>query len=144
MSSFTDILIVSPLPDGKRWITRSEFSYDVGYKGSGDTITVPVGFVTDFASIPRIFWMLLPTWGKYGNAAVIHDYLYCTKERSRKEADDIFYEGMLVLGTKKITAKVIYLAVRLFGQSAYNSNKNRFVLIKEEDIKIPMVDKDSF
>jgi hypothetical protein len=49
MSHFTEILIVSPLADSRTWCLRKEFGYDVGREGSGETISVPVGFLTDFA-----------------------------------------------------------------------------------------------
>lgn len=139
MSSFTNVLIVSPLKDGKLWVNRNKFFYDVGHEGSGDTIEVPSGFITDFASIPRVFWVILPKWGRYGNASVVHDYLYFTKERSRKEADDIFYEAMIVSKTNKIIAKIMYYAVRLFGSFAYNKNKNMLLPIKEKYIKVPII-----
>ncbi len=71
MSRFTRALVVSPLADGKTWVLVEPFAYDVGELGSGDTIEVRRGFMTDFASIPRLFWIALPKWGKYGNAAVI-------------------------------------------------------------------------
>ena len=41
-----------------------------------EPVQVPVGFVTDFASIPRLFWSLLRPDGLYAYAAIIHDYLY--------------------------------------------------------------------
>lgn len=80
MSVFTENLIVSPLPDGNTWVLRRKFSYDVGQEGSGETIAVPAGFITDFASVPRPLWAVFPKWGKYGNAAVIHDYLYWVQD----------------------------------------------------------------
>ncbi|MCX5786197.1 MAG: DUF1353 domain-containing protein [Elusimicrobia bacterium] len=63
MSQFTAILLVSPLADGRTWVIRSEFGYDVGAEGSGDRIDVPIGFKTDFATVPRLFWAVLPQWG---------------------------------------------------------------------------------
>jgi len=75
MRGFTSLLTVSPLSDGKSWWLRTPFGYDVGREGSGDSVELPVGFVTDFASIPRPLWILLPKWGRYGNAAVVHDFL---------------------------------------------------------------------
>jgi len=38
-------------------------------------ITVPAGYRTDFASIPRLVWPLLPPVGRGGKAAIIHDWL---------------------------------------------------------------------
>jgi len=51
MSRFIEMLIVSPLPDGRTWVIRCPFGYDVGKETSGDTIEVPVGFTTDFGSV---------------------------------------------------------------------------------------------
>jgi hypothetical protein len=39
------------------------------------TFTVPIGFVTDFATVPRALrWLILP-YGAYTRAAVLHDWL---------------------------------------------------------------------
>ena len=118
--SFTSPLIVSPLPDGRRWKLFRSFTYHIGSKRSQDTITVPVGFVTDFASIPWVLWSWLPYWGKYGKAAVIHDYIYQTHCRTRAEADKIFYDAMLVSGTKSWKARLMYWAVRAGGWAAWH------------------------
>ena len=122
MSRFTDALVVTPLADGKTWVILRDFGYDVGEEGSGDTIDVDVGFQTDFASIPRLFWVVLPRWGRYGNAAVIHDWLYWTQERGRGEADRIFLDAMGVLKVGTTTRWTIYLAVRAFGWFAWVRN----------------------
>lgn len=119
MSQFTKALVVSPLADGRTWVLLEPFSYDVGVEGSGDTIVVPVKFITDFASVPRLFWSVFPQWGKYGNAAVVHDYGYWTKARSRAETDAIFLEGMKVLQVNPFTRGFLYGAVRLFGWWAW-------------------------
>ena len=62
MSRFTCMLVFAPLPDGKTWATVQPFGYD----GGGVRIKLEIGFQTDFASIPRISWIFLPKWGKYG------------------------------------------------------------------------------
>ena len=123
MSRFTEPLVVTPLPDGKTWIILNDFGYEIGEEGSGNTIDVPVGTYTDFASIPRTLWAVFPRWGKYGNAAVIHDWMYWDQSRSRKEADEIFLEGMEVLKVPKWKRRAIYSAVRTFGRIAWNSNR---------------------
>jgi len=114
MSSFTSPLIVSPMPDGRTWKLFKAFKYHVGNRYSKNIISVPAGFVTDFASIPWFFWAVLPYWGRYGKASVIHDWLYQTHQVSRRMADLIFYEAMLVSGTQKWKAKIMHLAVRIF------------------------------
>ena len=130
MSKFTDILTVSPLADGKTWVTRKEFGYDISEEGSGNSIDVPIGFMTDFASVPRPLWVFIPRWGKYGNAAVIHDYCYWNQIQPRKESDRIFREGMEVLGVPTFKILLMYYAVRLGGWLAWSGNKR----MKKKDI----------
>jgi hypothetical protein len=125
MSRFTNILVVSPYADGKTWYLRRTFAYDVGEEGSDTTVMVPQGFTTDFASIPRIFWAVLPRWGKYGNAAVIHDYLYYQQKYKRKQADKIFLEAMAVLEVPAWQKYPIYGAVRIGGWLAWLCNKKK-------------------
>jgi len=50
MSEFTDVLLVSPLADGKTWVIQKQFRYDVGELGSEETIAVPAGFQTDLSA----------------------------------------------------------------------------------------------
>ncbi len=124
MSKFTGILEVSPLADGRTWILRKEFGYDIGKEGSGNSVDVPVGFMTDFASVPRMFRWLVSKWGRHGNATVIHDYCYWTQEngRDRKRSDRIFKEAMEVSGVKAWRKWLIYLAVSWFGRFAWEGN----------------------
>jgi hypothetical protein len=81
----------------------------------GQIIEVPQGFVTDFASVPRIFWRIIPPWGEYSPAAVVHDWLYTKAKCKRKEADDIFLELMERLGVPVIVRTAMYWAVRIGG-----------------------------
>jgi hypothetical protein len=85
-------------------------------------VTVPVGFVTDFASIPRPFWSLLRPDGDYAYAAVIHDYLYWTQARPRLTSDQIFKLAMEDFNVGAVTATTIYEAVRLRGGPAWREN----------------------
>lgn len=123
MSRFTNSLIVSPMADGKTWVILGRFDYDVGALDSGDTVRISRGFMTDFASIPRMFWAVLPKWGKYGNAAVVHDWLYWQQERPRLEADRIMLEAMGVLAVPAWKKYAIYYAVRTFGAIAWKRNQ---------------------
>lgn len=45
------------------------------YEGREDIFVVPAGFVTDFASVPRFATWLIPRFGKYTKAAILHDWL---------------------------------------------------------------------
>ncbi len=138
MSRFTAPLIVSPRNDGRTWrIIHStedeeQFAYEIGQEGSGLMIRPPALFETDFASVPRLLWWLFPRWGRYGNAAVIHDYLYrggfffvVTNEEAepsypdRAYADELFLQGMVVLKVRKWQRQLIYWGVRLGGWYAW-------------------------
>ena len=119
MSSFTTELKVKPLPDGRKWKLLEEFDYYLGNLGSGMYIRVPAGFITDFASVPRLFWGILPPWGRYGKPAVLHDYLYQSQKFMRVLCDAIFYEAMCVLGVKWWKRWLLYLGVRIGGWVAY-------------------------
>lgn len=88
-------------------------------------VTVPPGFVTDFASIPRIFWSVLRPDGEYAYAAVVHDYLYWTQARSREDADHIFKMAMEDFEIGAATVGAIYNAVRLGGEVAWNGNAKK-------------------
>ena len=85
-------------------------------------VIVPIGFVTDLASIPRPFWTALPREGRYAYAAIVHDYLYWTQDRSRDEADEILKMAMEDAKASNVIVQVIYNAVHLAGQSAWDSN----------------------
>ncbi len=128
MSSFTTPLIVSPLSDGRNWRLCRSFTYHIGTKHSRHYIRVPKGFITDFASTPNFLWNWLPYWGKYGKAAIVHDWLYKKKEIQGKPvtrclADKIFKEAMIVGGTPSWKAQLMYLAVHWFGWLAWKEVK---------------------
>jgi hypothetical protein len=107
------------------WYTDDEFTFYIGAITDNKYVTVPKGFITDGASVPRIFWSIFPPWGVYGQAAIVHDYLCINKKLTmdgnaprsgmlQKEIDDIFYASMKVAGTPVWKRAIIYGAVRLF------------------------------
>lgn len=87
--------------------------------------TVPLGATTDFASIPRIFWTILPPDGPWLKAAVAHDYLYRTKgmggKYTRAQADAVLRDGMKLLDVPAWKRYAIYAAVRAGGWSGWGS-----------------------
>lgn len=113
-------LRVEILPDGMSARLTHAFCVRLA---SDRIIEVPVGFVTDFASVPRLFWRIVPPWGAYSPAAVVHDYLYQNHLVSREEADRIFLELMTVLGVLPWKRKTMYWAVRIGGWVAWNASQ---------------------
>ena len=86
---------------------------------NGKRIVIPKGFITDFASVPRIFWSVIPPVGKYCGAAVVHDYLYSKHQFPREFCDKQFYKLCLKEDNWHIRSAVMYIAVRLFGWLYY-------------------------
>jgi hypothetical protein len=100
-----------------------------------DSITVPKGFVTDLASIPRWAWDILPPDGPWAKAAVIHDFLYYThgtgvwdkhpstltrsQPYTRAEADWILRDAMRDRCVGVMSRNIIYLAVRVGGEGGW-------------------------
>lgn len=100
----------------------------IGWKPNADqaalyrAVPVPVGFVTDLASIPRAFWSLLRPDGIYSWAAILHDYLYWEQFVTRQQADDIFRFAMMDFKIEPAVIETVYLAVRTGGASAWTTN----------------------
>ncbi len=102
-------------------------------------ITIPKGYVTDLASIPRFVWTLtgLTPDGLYRGAAVVHDYIYGKKVKvkpysdvsvlgmskplrlTREDCDNIFKQLILASGEASWKANVMFWAVRTFGGFFY-------------------------
>lgn len=143
MSSFTGALVVEDLENGNWKVDRS-FSYDVGELGSGHTVIIPAGFNTDYASIPRVLWNILPPNGQaYDRAAVVHDYLYrggfvtvrmydpetateyeLHQDPTRAETDSILNEAMAVSGVGRVKRWMIYSGVRVGGGAPWAKGHN--------------------
>ena len=103
------------------WVVKKAFSYSLDGVGHQKVI-VPQGYLTDGASVPRIFWSFFPPWGRYGQAAVLHDWL-CEylgywdgnnwTKISRKECDNMLNDAMKELGVGKATRVTMVTAVKL-------------------------------
>jgi hypothetical protein len=117
---FLDLPALKMLPSGTEWRLLLPLIY---LRHDYSAITVPTGFITDLASIPRIFHSLIPVNGKHSPAAIIHDYLYAVQPMSRAEADAIFLEAMEAVGVNWLRRKAMYAAVRTGGWVAWNERK---------------------
>ena len=106
-----------------------------------ETITVPKGFVTDLASVPRAMWWLIAPFD-VARAAIIHDLLYKSirqyrwKKKAKEDKDlikaaKLASDKVFLLGMKdadpKIPSYKIYSswkAVDLFGNGSIVANKD--------------------
>jgi len=83
--------------------------------------TVPKGFETDLASIPRLLWPIFaPQYSGFVAPAILHDYLYrCNNNITRQFADEVLYSALITEDVTAFTASKFYLGVRLFGGSHF-------------------------
>lgn len=109
-----------PFSDGMHWIVRQPLKYTIGV--SQDSITVPVGFVTDFASIPQALQSIIRANGPYILPAVVHDYLYWRQACTREQADKVLLLGMIENEVKEVHRVAIHDAVRIAGGFAWGDN----------------------
>ena len=111
--AFRTFLVVRAI-DERFWKLES----DLVYEGSKDHFVVPEGYRTDFASVPRMFWWLIPRYGRYTEAAVLHDFL-CDESKEKRfnrcDADGIFRRTLRELGVGYLRRRLMWAAVRWGG-----------------------------
>lgn len=78
-------------------------------------MTIPVGFVTDFGSIPRLGRRVWTPTGPYINDYLGHDGLYGGELVSRAEADYILLETLEYRGACLLDRRIQYSCVRAGG-----------------------------
>ena len=87
-------------------------------------LTVPAGFESDGASVPRFFWRLVFPPGDAAalRAAILHDYVYREQPEgwNRADADKLFYGVLLGDGVSAWRARLAYWGVRLFGGRSWD------------------------
>lgn len=96
-------------------VDHFELVQQVRYQADDRVFTIPAGFSTDFASVPRPFVWLLPKYGVYTRAAILHDYLVVEKPVSAVEADRLFVRALRDLGTPLIRRWIMWAGVRIGG-----------------------------
>lgn len=102
-----------------RWIVLAPLVYesDVAKR----TITVPAGFPTDLASVPRLPIIYSLFGNKARRASVVHDYLYTSGRASREIADAVFREASEATGIPAWCRWVMWAGVRIGGASRYSN-----------------------
>jgi hypothetical protein len=119
-AGFIDRLQVEQV-DETHWRLLRSFDYDSAVAKA--RIIVPNGFVTDFASVPRVpvaYWLF---GGTAQAAAVIHDWLYSTGIFPKDIADSVFYEAMRASGMGFLRARFMYWGVAYGGAAAWAKHR---------------------
>jgi len=158
MSRFNGLLNAIFLPP-RNWVLNESLKFtpdineveisrlarcEVDVKKDGEfigEISVPAGYITDLASVPRLAWAVIAPFD-VARAAVIHDLLYekingafkkgLIKTKSEREiyrsiADNVFKQGMEFAEPSVSKWKIwcAYNTVRVFGRWAINSSAPR-------------------
>jgi len=112
--SIYERLKISPIWRNK-WVLLEDFTYYTIAKWEWEEINIPKWFIFDWASIPRIFYIIgTPMATDTLIAAVIHDYLYKTQIKTRQESDDLFYNVMKLCKVFILKRVIYYLWVRIW------------------------------
>jgi hypothetical protein len=124
VSVYTDFDGIFPIPDGRGgvwgWCTVGTLVWEVGIKGSGLFVTVPDGFVSDLASIPRwLHWLLNPYDPQTVKAAIVHDWL--TPDDEERSLPGYMPEYR-PLWNQRTSAGEFYAALRADGMGRFRAN----------------------
>lgn len=106
-----------------KWELKADLLYHSRAYG---LVIVPTGFITDFASVPRLplaYWL---TGDTAHASAAVHDYLvrvnYIQGEISWKDAAKVFSEAMKDEGVPAWRRVLMTLAVKLKGENTRNNS----------------------
>ena len=132
-------LILEQISNGKA-VLMQDYVYEI----NGYLIRVPKSFITDGASVPHSLQWLYNPYGKYINAAVVHDYLYSVYNNTginRTLSDKIFRHIMKETGIDNRTRRKFYMAVKCFGETSWKSKlqnegyKDRAIIDRTKEAK---------
>ena len=84
--------------------------------------TVPAGFMSDGASVPRILWSVFPAYGKYLESAVPHDfgYVHLCLKYPKEVIDKLFRELLEAQRIPEWKIKLMYRGVKLGGKGGWD------------------------
>ena len=119
--------------EADEFVVLRDYELEFDHHGRRYRLTIPRGFITDLGSQP---WLVqaLPGFGVNGNsrdAAVPHDFGYSSAgdlavldvttgeivrlKLTRREVDQLFYDGLIASGYSRAVARLFYLGVRAGG-----------------------------
>jgi hypothetical protein len=113
---------LQPIGNSDEWELCDPFTVRVEEDGKPiEIITVPKGFTTDLASVPRLPGAYLIFANRGRRSAILHDYLY-SQQVPREWADSVFLAAMQnEVGF--ISRNLMYWAVRLGGGAYYQTHQ---------------------
>ncbi len=129
----------------QQWYTLSEFVVRCEVDGAGHEVRIPSGMLSDLATIPKPFHLLIRRKGRHLPAVLIHDYLSVAwqdihhDDGNRGARDDDFRfsnavlrEGLIALGYPRWPVLVVeWLAGTRIARRRYDETNNapRYVVV---------------
>lgn len=95
---------------GAGYVTTAPLSWEVGRKGRGLVVTVPVGFAFDVSVPVFARWYFKPDNPRYRKAAALHDYTLSDKW-DRVASAAVFADALRVSGVGRLERLVMVLGV---------------------------------
>lgn len=129
MKVFVDRVSIKDAPQIKmvengKWEYVSKWDIEIVLHGSGVLrLSIRPPYWTDLASVPKALRGAFDNGsGEFGVliASQVHDALYSTHYLSKTFSDDLFEQLLRYYGMGRAKARLYWLAVHLFGGSAWN------------------------
>lgn len=120
MTQYPDIR-VRKFPSGK--IDWWEVTEDCEVTNiTGEKFIIEAGYISNFASVPRVFWSIIPPHGRSANASIVHDYMYEHVMDYRLLVDFFFFRNLLN-DVPEWQAVLMATIVRLRGKKRWDGFK---------------------
>lgn len=139
-----------PLPLRGEWLTPRKFKLLETFKYVDPDldieVTVPAGFVTDFNSVPRLFWAYFAPLD-CPEAGLVHDWLYDhpsayrrmftpsppTSPLSKAECDNIHRRILHLKGFRWSKRQLLWGILRTAGIHAWRKHRAQDVVVEPQD-----------
>jgi hypothetical protein len=98
----------------RRWILTAPLVWELGSKGSGHLITIPIA--TEFeSSVPwGLRWFVSPDDPRFLLAALVHDYMLESGRFGRLQAAAEWFDGAMAGGAPRAKAKALYVGISIY------------------------------
>lgn len=105
------------------WYVANDVDVVIRTMGHEYAFSIPCGYLTDGATVPRVIWNIIPVWDECSESVVIHDYLCnyprvkldgCDHQIPREVVDRLFLAALEFYGVNKLKRFLMYNAVSLY------------------------------
>jgi hypothetical protein len=130
-AKFLDLPFKVTTRDGRNVVLVTSAFYEAG---DGTVYCLPAGATSDGASTPKEVWPLLPPFGLYWPAAVLHDCAYRNTllrqegvwkraNLTKEQCDNLLLEAMASLNVDEVTRQTIYEGVAIGGHNSFEQDR---------------------